>query len=73
MPAPTVLAGVTSSAVCSSVSRTSSGVGSTPWSLAALTTSAAAPAALPVLVEPVEPSIVTELWPPNCVVLAPRK
>ena len=64
---------VTSSAVCSTIVRDSSAVNSTPASRAALIVSATAPAALPVLVDPVGPSIDTELWPPNCVVFAPRK
>ena len=42
-------------------------------SSAELTTKPAPPDALPVLIEPVAPSIEIELLPPNCVVLAPRK
>ena len=72
-PVPAVLGWVTRSAVCSRISRVSSGLGVIPWSIAALTTSAAAPEALPVLAEPVVPSIEIELWPPYWVVLAPRK
>src|SRR6266576_3333518 len=74
-PSPVVLLEVTRSAVCSRISRVSSGRRSTRGeaSLAALTTSAAAPAALPVFSEPVVPSIEIELLPPYWVVLAPRK
>ncbi len=73
MPRPTVLAGRTSSAVCSSSSRVSSADSVTPCSRAAAITSAAAPAALPVFVEPVGPCIEMDDLPPNCVVFAPRK
>ena len=64
----------TRSAVCSRISRVSSGrsVDAVVES-AALTTSAAAPEALPVFSEPVGPSIEIELLPPYWVVLAPRK
>src|SRR6476619_6453363 len=73
IPAPSVFPARTRSAVCSSSSRVSSGRSATPWSSPALTTSAAAPAALLVLTEPVGPSIEIELLPPYWVVLAPRK
>src|SRR5579884_210443 len=55
---------VARSAVCSRISRVSSGVRAIPCSSAALITSAAAPEALPVFCEPVVPSIEIELWPP---------
>ena len=73
MPVPSVLAGSTSSAVCSRSSRVSSALSVSPCSRAAAITSAAAPAALPVFVEPVAPSIEIDDLPPNCVVFAPRK
>ena len=73
VPVPPVFPGVTSSAVCSRISRVSSARRLVPASRAALTTSAAAPEALPVLTDPVGPSIEIELLPPNWVVFAPRK
>src|SRR6266566_947184 len=72
-PVPVVFPFSTRSAVCSSSSRVSSGRSAIPRSSPALTTSAAAPAALLVLTEPVAPSIEIELLPPYWVVLAPRK
>src|SRR6185312_9691678 len=72
-PTPAVFGASTRSAVCSSSSRVSSGRSAIPRSRPALTTSAAAPAALLVFTEPVGPSIAIELLPPYCVVLAPRK
>src|SRR5436190_10294395 len=74
-PRPAVLPEVTRSAVCSRISRVSSGRSWTDGfaSRAALITSAAAPAALPVFSDPVVPSIEIELLPPYWVVLAPRK
>ncbi len=44
-----------------------------PFSRAPEMSSAAAPAALPVFVEPVGPCMEMEDLPPNCVVFAPRK
>jgi hypothetical protein len=82
LPAPATLPSlpvappVTRSAVCSRIARVSSGrstIGVGWWLSAALITSAAAPAALPVFSEPVEPTIEIELLPPNWVVFAPRK
>ncbi len=73
MPVPAVLPGRTSSAVCSRISRVSSGRSRTPASLAAEMTSAAAPEAWPVACEPVEPTIENDDLPPNCVVLPLRK
>ncbi len=65
-PSPSVFGVKTRSAVCSRISRVSSGRSVTAGlaSRAALTTSPAAPAALPVFSEPVEPSIEIELLPP---------
>src|SRR5436190_16438662 len=73
VPTPPVFPCVTSSAVCSRISRTSSGLSVKPAPRPALTTSPAAPEARPVLIEPVAPSIEIELLRPNCVGLAPRK
>ena len=75
LPAIPVAPPVTRSAVCSRISRVSSGrsaIGGVASSAEEIT-SAAAPAALPVFSEPVVPSIEIELLPPYWVVLAPRK
>jgi hypothetical protein len=53
--------------------RVSSALSSMPFSRAAEMTSAAAPPALPVFVDPVEPSMEIDDLPPNCAVFALRK
>src|SRR5581483_3654453 len=64
MPAPRPFNCVAASAVCSRISRVSSGDSVKPARAPALITMPAAPEALPVFSEPVEPSIAIEPLPP---------